>query len=117
MANLKNNNFVINDNSNIKEAMEAITDNQRGCVAAVDDDFILQGVVSDGDIRRAMLRGATMETPISKILNTNPVVAFSRREADEIFAKEFSINILPIVGKGNKLFDVAIRDPQIRKEL
>ncbi len=118
---LQNNSFVINLNSSIKEAMASITDNQRGTVAVVDDDFYLQGIVADGDIRRAMLRGAAMVTPVSKILNTNPVVLsksdFEAGKAEEIFKEESSINILPVVDESNKLIDVAIRSPQKRREL
>jgi len=114
---LKNSSFVIRAGLLIKDAMEAITDNQRGCVVVADDNFTLQGIASDGDIRRAMLKGATLQTPILKVLNTNPVVVFSSREAEDIFQKESSINVLPVVNKNNKLIDVAIRDPQVRKEL
>lgn len=118
---LQNNSFVINLNSSIKEAMVSITDNQRGTVAVVDDDFHLQGIVADGDIRRAMLRGATMLTPISKIINANPVVLnkndFEAGKGEEIFKEELSINLLPVVDENNKLIDVAIRNPKTRREL
>lgn len=99
----------------IKDAMELITDNQRGCIIVVDDSFVLQGIASDGDIRRAMLRGATMYTPISKAMNINSVVATDSKHAEEIFSKDSDINILPIVNKNNILIDVAVRDPQKRK--
>lgn len=119
--NLKNSNLILNMNSLAKEAMEKITDNQRGTVIVVDDNFYLQGVLSDGDIRRAMLRGATMITPVSKILNMNPVVITGKdsaqEKAEEIFGKEDSIKILPVVGKSNKLIDVIIRNPERRKQL
>ncbi len=118
---LQNNPFVLNLNASIKEAMAFITDNQRGTVAVVDDDFHLQGIVADGDIRRAMLRGATMLTPISKIINANPVILnkndFEAGKGEEIFKEEPSINILPIVDENNKLIDVTIRSPQKRREL
>lgn len=116
-----NNNFIINENSSVKEVMRAMTDNQRGTVVVVDDNFIVQGVVADGDIRRAMLRGAMMITPISKITNIN-FVSISEEEkksgrADEIFQKEHSINVLPVVDSENKLVDLAVRDPLKRKTI
>ncbi len=119
--NLKNSNLILNMSSLVKEAMGKITDNQRGTVIVVDDNFYLQGILSDGDIRRAMLRGATMITPVSKILNMNPVVIIGKdsvqEKAEEIFGKEDSIKILPVIGKSNKLIDVIIRDPVRRKQL
>ena len=118
---MKNDNRTIDWNASVQEAMERITDNQRGAVIVVDDSFCLQGVVSDGDIRRAMLRGATLFTPVAKILNPNAVSitepeAASGR-AQEIFQKESSINILPVVNENNQVVAVAIRNPGQRKTL
>lgn len=117
---LKNSPFVINENSSIREAMGAITDNQRGTIVVVGSNFLFQGLVTDGDIRRGMLKGATIETPISKILNTNPVVLnrndFKAGKAEKIFSEESSINVLPVIDENNKLINIAIRSPQKRKE-
>lgn len=118
---LINNSFVINIDSSIKEAMESITDNQRGTVIVVDDEFYVQGIVADGDIRRAMLKGATMITPISKILNTNPIVLnkndFESGRAEKIFSEEAPINVLPVIDENNKLIDIAVRSPNKRREI
>ncbi|MBU3925645.1 CBS domain-containing protein [Patescibacteria group bacterium] len=117
---LINNSFVININSSIKEAMESITDNQRGTIIVIDDDFYVQGIVADGDIRRALLRGAAMMTPISKIINTNPTVLnkndIENGKAEKIFNEEAQINILPVIDENNKLIDIVVRSPHKRKE-
>lgn len=120
-VNLNNSNLVVLTSSSIQEAMERITDNQRGAVTVIDEELVLRGVVSDGDIRRAMLRGATMVTPVDKILNPNPV-SLTPAEAKvgralEIFTHEPSINILPVIDNHNKLLEVLIRNPEHRKEL
>lgn len=118
---IKNSNLIVYLNDSIQEAMEKITDNQRGAVAVVDNDLYLQGVVADGDIRRAMLRGATLMTPVNKIVNINAVsvtvVEVKAGHADEIFRAESSINILPIVDHSNKVIEVAVRNPGKRKEI
>jgi CBS domain-containing protein len=118
---LKNSSFVVNENSSIQQAMEAITDNQRGTAVVVDDDFCLEGIVSDGDIRRAMVSGATMIAPISKIINTDPVVItkeeYASGKSDEIFNSNTDIRVIPIIDENNTLVDVAVRDPDKRKEV
>ena len=118
---LKNSSFVMNENSLIRDAMGAITDNQRGTIIVIDDSFYFQGLATDGDIRRGMLKGATMETPISKIINTNPVVINKNgdinKKAEEIFKADSSISVIPIVDDNNILIDIKTRDPKKRKEI
>ena len=41
----------------------------------VDADGRLLGVLSDGDIRRAVLRGCALSTPAAEIMNTSPTTA------------------------------------------
>ena len=116
---LRNSSFVINIHTSIQDVMGVITDNQRGSIIVIDDDFIFQGVISDGDIRRALLKGATQLTPISKITNISATTITKQEiidgKADDLFKKENSINILPVVDEGNKLVDLVVRNPKKRK--
>lgn len=118
---IKNSNLIVYLNDSIQVAMEKITDNQRGAIAVIDDDLYLQGVAADGDIRRAMLRGATLMTPVNKIVNINAVSVTASEvkagRADEIFRTESSISILPVVDKHHKVIEVVIRNPGKRKEI
>ena len=54
MSRLKN--FKINISSSISKALNAINKNMSGACFVVDDKNILRGVVTDGDIRRAILK-------------------------------------------------------------
>lgn len=118
---LKNSAFVINLGSSVKNAMGSITENQRGLVVVIDEQMIFQGIITDGDIRRAMLKGATIDTPVSKIINTNPIIIKLGNdviaESEKIFNQRREINVIPVVGENNLLVDVMVRDPQKRKEL
>lgn len=116
MANfiLKNSNFVIDENLTIQDALEIITINHKGAVLVVNQKGILQGVVSDGDIRRAFLRQATNLTPINKIMNPN-VISILDNESNndsllnDLFESNTTINLIPIIDKDNKIKDIRIR--------
>lgn len=43
-------------------------------VMVIDESGVLIGTVSDGDIRRALFRGLTLQDSVSKILSRNPLV-------------------------------------------
>ena len=112
---IKNSNYVIFKSASLKEAMAAITYNRRGCIVVVDDDWTLFGVISDGDLRRAMLRGATEYTPVEKFTNLNPIVINNDDKAtlespDVFLKKHYGLNVIPVVDKNNNLVDVLVKD-------
>jgi len=46
---------------------------QAGLVLVVDEEGCLLGIATDGDIRKGMLRGASLNTPVREIMNTAPI--------------------------------------------
>ena len=66
MKNLKN--FKINLVSPISKALSTINKNMNGACFVVDNKNILKGVVTDGDIRRAILKKKPLSTQVSKII-------------------------------------------------
>jgi hypothetical protein len=49
--------------------MHALDTGAGGIALAVEHDGRLVGVVTDGDLRRALLRGATLDSPVEPTLN------------------------------------------------
>ncbi len=68
----------------LRDAIEVITEIQSGIAIIVSDRCLLQGIVVDSDIRRALLRGESMDAPISKIMSRDPVVADDSLTYDEM---------------------------------
>lgn len=105
--------YLINISSTIGDALKAITNNHRGSVVVVGDDRILAGVVSDGEIRRALVAGATTLAPVEKILNRNPITMDNMEATSEAIAEKLKhnsqINVIPIIQK-NRVVDVIVRD-------
>lgn len=66
-------NFLVNKDSSIKETMQAINRTGLGTAFVVDENKKLFGVVTDGDIRRAILRGIDIEKSIEEIANKKPI--------------------------------------------
>ena len=119
--NCQNSNYVVTEDISLEGAMEAITLNQRGAVIVVNEKETLLGILSDGDIRRALLRHATLITPLSKLINPN-VVSISEKEdhenrTKEIFETKTVVNIIPVVDDKNRVIDIIVRNPGVRKEL
>lgn len=56
-------------------AVRAIEYSHRRIAIVVDEDGCLLGTLTDGDVRRCLLEGGTLETPVARAMNTHPVTA------------------------------------------
>lgn len=60
--------------ASLRAVLEAMTQSGKQIVLVVDADRRLAGVVTDGDIRRAMLRGASLDAKVDEVVNRAPLV-------------------------------------------
>ena len=57
------------------EAVRAIEVSRRRIAVVVGEDGRLLGTLTDGDVRRCLLAGGSLETPVSEVMNRDPVSA------------------------------------------
>ena len=65
----------VGPDTSIRTVMERMTESHQGLVAILAPDQGLIGVVTDGDIRRAIISGHDLEDPIVGIARRDPVTA------------------------------------------
>lgn len=80
------NQLLINKENSIKQTMRLIDLAGWGVGFIVDENKKFIGVITDGDIRRAILKGINIEKPIKEITNTKATVV-REQFADEEFAR------------------------------
>jgi dTDP-glucose pyrophosphorylase len=82
----------------IREALKQMDRSALQVLFVVNDENLLLGVVTDGDIRRAVINNIDFSRPISSIMNTTPITASpqSKRRALSIM-RQYGIKHLPIV--------------------
>ena len=71
VAMVKRTNFdqlFVNKNQTVIEAIKVIDSGCRQIALVVDDDRRLVGILTDGDVRRAILNKVALEAPINKIM-------------------------------------------------
>ncbi|MEK6939124.1 MAG: NAD-dependent epimerase/dehydratase family protein [Nanoarchaeota archaeon] len=104
--------YFVNENTDIKGVMSVIDRNSIRMAIVADAQRTLIGVVTDGDIRRAILRGFSIHDPISMILNKNPFFATVDTPTQvlfEQFRKERYFGI-PVVDENRRVIDLAFPD-------
>jgi len=98
--------FLIHPNEYLEKALNLLNKNQKGIVLVIDKENSLVGTVTDGDIRRSILLGGNLETPIKKIMNPNPI--FLTKEMDELTIESVfltsQLRQIPIIDENRKIF-------------
>ena len=61
-------------NQKISDALKSLTNSQFKICIVVDKKNYFKGILNDGDIRRALLKGKSLDTKVSEIYNKNPIV-------------------------------------------
>lgn len=107
--------YLITEDATIADALVAITENKRGALIVTNANEVLVGIVADGDIRRALVKGASTLTPLGKATNYNVQTLPENakpEESERIFSEHHEINLIPLVNKKNQVVDVKVRDPE-----
>lgn len=94
--------------STVGEALERIDRSGLGLLLLVTDDGRFERTVTDGDLRRMILRGAQLGDPIAQLPTISSAVissGASRREALELMNAR-KINHLPVVDPDGRVVDV-----------
>ncbi len=90
---------IVPEDGTLRSAMEALDRGASEIALAVDGEGRLSGVVTDGDLRRALLRGLGLDDPLTTVLNRG-FVALGARDG-RVDALELMrarrINSIPVV--------------------
>jgi len=108
--------LLVPPTASVRQTLETITKNSRQAVMVVDDDSRLVGLVTDGDIRRGLLRGVSIDDRVSDLMNRQPVTtpAGTTRAAALSLMQQRSLRHLPVVDEAGRLIDVMLFEELLR---
>lgn len=106
MKNIKN--IKLNINSTIKEALQIIDNGALQIALVVDENDKLQGTLTDGDIRRGLLKGLDLNSSIESIIFKTPTIAKISDTKEEILKLALSkkLHQIPIVDDAGKILGI-----------
>jgi N-acetylneuraminate synthase len=89
-------------------ALQAIDANQMGIAFVVDLSGVVLGVLTDGDIRHALVRGKNLHTPVAEVMTREFRSARAGASPEELLAQlPGRTRIMPIVDDDGRLVDFA----------
>ena len=97
---------TISAEATVRTALQRLCENRQQ-ILFVTESGILRGSLTDGDVRRFLLKGGTLDAPIAEAANFKPHYVFTteRRNAETVLA-ESKFNALPVVDEEMRLIDV-----------
>jgi len=97
--------ILISQNDDVRRAIEIINSSGIQIALVVDESNLLLGTVTDGDIRRGILRGVALESPVEQVMNTQPTTALMGTSKDDLMAlmNSRSIDQVPLLDKDAKV--------------
>ena len=107
----------VKNNSTILDCLKKINETGYGSLLVVQNKLKLIGIITDGDIRRALLKKISLSSNIKNIYNSSPLKItknLSFQKIKSIMKKE-NISLIPKVNSVNNVMDVfTIRDFSIK---
>lgn len=107
---MMNKRYILNQNATVRDALVSLDGNTHDwqTLFIVDDDERIVGTLTDGDIRRGLIKGAALDDAVSKVMHTN--FKFVREgQNDAQLLKEFrdrQVFFIPVLDADNHIVKV-----------
>lgn len=109
--------------STLQQAIRNLNESTLQIALIVSNDDVLVGTITDGDIRRGLLRGLTLDSPIDSIVYRDPLVVPPQLERSVVLQlmQANKLRQLPVVDAERRVVDLHVWDvlmaPRVRPNL
>ena len=98
--------LLINKNITLRDALKKISIGGHRCLVVLNKSQKLLGTLSDGDLRRAIIKGYSLDLKIDKIFKKNPRFFYEnkidKKKITNLFLK-YKLDLIPIVNNNLKI--------------
>jgi len=110
-------NIKLDKNSTIKDALKVISDGDFQIALLTDHNEKLLGTITDGDIRRGLLKGFNLNSPINSIIFKKPTSVSNNLSREKVIKIAIAKKIyqLPVVDEGGKVIGIHILNELLKK--
>lgn len=103
---------MVKKSSTIREAIAVIDRGAMQVALVVDEMDKLIGTVTDGDVRRGLLRGVSLDDPVESVCNFNPVTASLSDDLETLnqIMIKYELHQIPILDESGKVIGIRYID-------
>lgn len=103
--------FCISITARLREVLQAIEANHHGMIFFTGEQEAIVGVATDGDIRRHLLEGGTLDDQASLCANSNFVWERANAPREALLKKlDHQIRLIPLLDEAGRMVDLVSRD-------
>ncbi|MDP1604437.1 MAG: nucleotidyltransferase family protein [Legionella sp.] len=108
--------ILLHHNASIREALQVIDKGAMKLVIIIDNDGLLAGTLTDGDIRRGLLNGMFLDESIETIIYRTPTVCRANDSKETIIQIALSKKIyqIPVIDEAGRVVGIHEIDELIR---
>jgi len=103
---------LVNETALLSDALVEMSSKSLGMTGVVDENKVLLGIYTDGDLRRTLSERISIDTPISDVMTANPTTAEPDMLAAELISlmKQKSINSLLVTNNSKVVGALNMQD-------
>lgn len=104
--------MIVQRGDTLRQVMAIIDSGARQIALVTDEDGCLVATVTDGDVRRGLLKGLRLDSPVSEIMHSNPTVLRkgASAAAAQRLMRDRGLNHIPVIDDSGHLVALALRD-------
>ena len=106
--------YTVLETSLVVEVLEKLGEHSVGAVVVVDHQNRVVGTITDGDVRRSLVSGSSLQSRCSEIMCVNPKVltADSCESRAYRLMSKFGVSVVPIVCNDGRLVRLVVNSPK-----
>jgi nucleotidyl transferase len=106
--------FIVDEHILLTVAMQKIDDNSNGILFVVNQEQKLCGAVSDGDIRRWILKAGALDAEVKHLMNLSPKYIYADTNDDPYhYMQEQKIRAVPLLDHKGRIVDIVLQQDGI----
>tara|TARA_X000000368_G_C23049778_1_gene720820 strand:+ start:41 stop:1387 length:1347 start_codon:yes stop_codon:yes gene_type:complete len=103
--------YTVKDNSTIRDGMINLKKSGIGLVMIVNKDKQVLGTVSDGDIRKKLIKDSSLEQKITSCMTKNFIRIYNKAEREDVLKLfDSKIKVIPILNSNEELIGIIDSD-------
>lgn len=109
---------IVNSVMSLRASVQVLNEGAMQIALVVDENNILKGVLTDGDFRRAVLDGVSVDAPVSQVMNANPITIRLGESKDKALQlmKAKEIHQIPVLDEHGRVHNVYTIDNLYKSE-
>lgn len=103
--------YLINFNKSMRDVILKMNANKKQFLIVVDNKKKVVATITDGDIRRSLIKNDNIDISIKNFANFKPIITYIDNKIDVIsLINKYKINQLPLLNKNRSLKKIFFRD-------